>query len=114
MKSETAGLSGARAWWMQSQGALAYVLPRASAERLVADPPGKGTRTRTDHWMGRHCINAGLRYLTFCPSLVRHTGEVSSLSTGTELAGMCPAEWRQASVVATSLDGIPCEMAPVA
>lgn len=65
---------------MPSFGALAVVMPRHAAERLLERPPGQGTKTRTDHWLGRFCLEHSLAYLCHSPSLCIHLGTVSTLS----------------------------------
>ncbi|MES2789511.1 MAG: hypothetical protein V4719_07810 [Planctomycetota bacterium] len=77
-----------RGW--QSWGALAYVLPAASARALLGDGkvlehrlngPADGLRN-IDSVVGRWCLDTGRTYLVHVPSLAQHIGDTSTIWTG--------------------------------
>ncbi|WP_437194472.1 hypothetical protein [Planctomicrobium sp. SH527] len=77
-----------RGW--QSCGALAYILPAASARALLCDlkvqehrlnGPAEGLRN-IDSVIGRWCLETGRTYLVHTPSLAQHIGEISTIWTG--------------------------------
>lgn len=75
-------------WWQLPQnvlprktyGGIALVFPRRSLELLVADPPGRGSLTKVDIWVGHHCANHGLSYWLHSPSLAQHIGDRSAIN----------------------------------
>lgn len=75
-------------WWQLPQetlprktyGGIALVFPRRSLELLVADPPGGGSLTKVDIWVGHHCANHGLSYWLHSPSLAQHIGDRSAIN----------------------------------
>lgn len=71
-------------------GALALLIPLDIAERFIADPPLPNKPHGTDHQIGLFCRREGIDFYTHSPSLVKHTGEVSSILNP---GGM--AEYRQ-------------------
>jgi hypothetical protein len=77
----------------RAYGALAVVMPVGAVRMLLEDPPGTGTLTRTDYWLGRFCLETGLGYRQHIPSLVRHAGLFSAVS---DLAEGNPGKWTDA------------------
>ena len=78
---------GRPGWWYYDEGdlpskpygACCVILERKIAERLLANPPGHGGRTKTDIRLGKFCKDSGRRYWTHTPSLAQHIGKVSTL-----------------------------------
>ena len=77
-----------RGW--QSWGALAYILPAASARALLCDlrvvehrlqGPADGLRN-IDSVVGRWCKNSRRTYVVHVPSLAQHIGETSTIWNG--------------------------------
>ena len=60
-------------------GACAIVLPRGVADRLLAVNPGSGCITKTDYHLSNFCIDEGLPWIQYYPSLVSHRGTISTL-----------------------------------
>lgn len=76
-------------------GAVAFIFPRESATRFVADPevlehrwsPRNGGRANIDVVIGRWAKRQGLRIYYPSPSLVEHIGETSTLWPSTRARG---------------------------
>jgi len=75
-------------WWTLADeemprrcyGALATVWTADRAERLLRDPPGPGSLTKIDIWLGRYCRDARLAWIQPGVSLVQHIGDgISSI-----------------------------------
>lgn len=60
------------------QGALAFIFPRDLALRFVEDPPNPESKSRTDHFVGKFCLEQKVDILVHNPSLIRHTGDTCS------------------------------------
>tara|TARA_Y100000034_G_scaffold116174_1_gene154179 strand:- start:76 stop:744 length:669 start_codon:yes stop_codon:yes gene_type:complete len=74
----------------RAYGALAYVFPRHAAVKLTSDPPRRGSLTMTDVSVGEFCRREGLSYWVHNPSLVRHIGDVSSISSRNKMKAVVP------------------------
>jgi len=59
-------------------GALAIVLPAASARRLLLARPGRGALAMTEIWLGRFCREKQLPWVQHCPGFVEHIGDAST------------------------------------
>lgn len=65
--------------WGMAYGALALVLPRENARRIVEKCAHPESRTKTDIHVAETCCRLGLSFWMHTPSFVEHVGEVSSL-----------------------------------
>lgn len=64
--------------WAKVYGALAFVWPRAAAEKFLADPPAVMGRSLCDQLIGAWCAKNDLQMWVHSPSLIQHIGKVSS------------------------------------
>lgn len=61
-------------------GALAYVLPVIIARDILHSQFSANCPTGTDTSIGSYCLQKGLEYWSFSPSLVQHIGSCSSIN----------------------------------
>ncbi len=61
-------------------GGLALILPAHAAWRLLNDPPRAGSKQGWDISVREMCVREELQWWYHHPSLVRHTGDVSSIA----------------------------------
>ena len=61
-------------------GGLGLILPKHAAETLLRDPPRPGSRHGWDLSVAEMCIREGLDWWYHHPSLLKHTGEISSIA----------------------------------
>lgn len=66
--------------WGRSYGALAYLFPIGFARRFVKDDHRPEMLNATDRNVAEWCSVNGIPLLLHSPSLVRHTGEVSTFT----------------------------------
>ncbi len=76
-----------KGWWrirnvLDAQGALCWAIDRPMAEFLIERPRGRGERAQIDVWVREAVFTRHLSYWTHTPSLVQHTGVVSTISPG--------------------------------
>lgn len=64
----------------RAMGALAYCFPRHSVYTILREPPGAGSRTKIDQWIGAHCKTKSLSYWLPATSFVQHTGKCSAIN----------------------------------
>ena len=50
------------------------------AHRLLRNPPGKGSRSMTDRWLGVFCQERDVPFVYHVPSVVSHVGEASTFA----------------------------------
>lgn len=87
-------------WWVEIDtpkrcyGALAFVWTRAAIESILDYDPGSDKRDGTDHWIGVWAHRNGWRILSANPSLVIHTGEVTTLPAAGRPECRQAARWR--------------------
>lgn len=71
--------------WAKVYGALAFVWPRASAKKFLADPPAILGRSLCDQLIGAWCAKNDLQMWVHSPSLIQHIGKISSFGPSDSL-----------------------------
>jgi len=66
-------------------GSLCHLLSREVAELILANDPRPNWRDGTDTALGAFCIAQQIPYYCHSPSLVKHTGDASSLNRSADL-----------------------------
>lgn len=65
--------------WARAQGACAMVMPRLAAIEFLKRRVRIGSRNGPELRVAEFCVDSGIKYYTHTPSLVEHTGKVSSI-----------------------------------
>lgn len=65
-----------------AQGSCCYLIEWATLRRIVESPSFPERRDGTDYNLGTWCRDSSIPYMVHSPSLVLHTGAVSSLAGG--------------------------------